>query len=364
MDPGEYVAFAADRIAEAVASAWRNRAPGTIGFGLGQAVVGRNRRSVYADGSSQMYGNTATAGFSHIEGYEDHGVNLLGTWDAAGTLTGLVVNVACPSQVSENLFELSADYWHETRVELRKRYGEGLFVLPQCSAAGDQAPHIQWGKAAEERMLRLSGRTMRQEIAMRIADTVSAVLPAMERERVSDPVLVHRTATVDLPRRRLSESDVAEAMAEHDTLKAEYEAERQALDADPSRRNEPRWYVRLTHCYRRMKWCEGVALRFELEKTSPTLPVEAHVIRLGDMAIASNPFELYLDYAIRIRELSKATQTFLVQKAGSNGTYLPSQRSLAGKGYGSVPASTDIGPEGGERLVEWTVSAINRMWAS
>jgi len=173
MDIADYVAFAAQRIAEAVGVAWCARQSGAIGYGLGQAVVGHNRRSSYYSGRSQMYGDTSTADFSHMEGYEDHSVNVLATWDTAGELTGVVVNVACPSQVTETLFQLSADYWHDTRVELRRRLGDGLFVLPQCSAAGDQSPHVQVGKAAEERMLRLAGRTQRQEIAVRIADAVT-----------------------------------------------------------------------------------------------------------------------------------------------------------------------------------------------
>jgi len=56
--------------------------------------------------------------------------------------------------------------------------------------------------------------------------------------------------------------------------------------------------------------------RFELQKTQPTMPVEVHVIRLGDMAIATNRFELYLDFGIRIKARSKAVQTFVVQLAG------------------------------------------------
>lgn len=44
MSEDEYVAFAAPRIAGTIAEAWSNRAPGGIGYGLGQAVVGRNRR--------------------------------------------------------------------------------------------------------------------------------------------------------------------------------------------------------------------------------------------------------------------------------------------------------------------------------
>jgi hypothetical protein len=35
--------------------------------------------------------------------------------------------------------------------------------------------------------------------------------------------------------------------------------------------------------------------RYELQTTVSTLPVKVHVVRIGDMAIATNPFELYLD---------------------------------------------------------------------
>jgi len=361
MAPADYVAFAAERIAAAVASAWRNRRPGSIGYGLGQAVVGHNRRSAYFSGESRMYGDTSAADFSHIEGYEDHAVNLLATWDADEKLTGLVVNVACPSQVSEHLFQLSADYWHDTRVELRRRLGDGLFVLPQCSAAGDQSPHIQVAKAAEQRMWRLAGRTQRQEIAVRIADAVSAALPQLASDRMDRPTLQHRVETVELVRRRLSEDDVREAMAEADTLRAQYETLRTDLEAHPQRRDEPRWYVPITQCYRRMKWFEGVRRRYEIERTGPRLPVEVHVLRLADAVFATNPFEYYLDFGTQIKARSAAVQTFVVQLAGA-GTYVPTARAVAGKSYGAIPASTPVGPEGGRELVEWTVSAIQALW--
>jgi hypothetical protein len=116
--------------------AWKSRKPGGIGFGLGSAVVGHNRLTVYDSGQSQLYGPTERPDFSHIEGYEDHGVGLLFTWDRDKTLTGVVINVACPSQCSENLYQVSADFWHDTREELRHRLGPSLFVLPQASAAG------------------------------------------------------------------------------------------------------------------------------------------------------------------------------------------------------------------------------------
>ncbi|MCM8808589.1 MAG: hypothetical protein NC934_00230 [Candidatus Omnitrophica bacterium] len=113
-----------------------------IGYGIGFAVVGRNRRVSYYDGHSQMYGKTDDLDFSHIEGYEDHSLNIMATFDREKKLTGFVVNLACPSQVSEPEFLISADFWSETRNELRKRFGEDIFVLAQFSSAGDQSPHI------------------------------------------------------------------------------------------------------------------------------------------------------------------------------------------------------------------------------
>jgi hypothetical protein len=74
------------------------------------------------------------------------------------------------------------------------------------------------------------------------------------------------------------------------------------------------------------------------------VPVEVHVIRLGDMAIVTNPFELYLGFGSRMKARSKAVQTFVVQLAGS-GSYVPTERSVAGGAYGPIPESTEVGPE-------------------
>jgi hypothetical protein len=100
--------------------------------------------------------------------------------------------------------------------------------------------------------------------------------------------------------------------------------------------------------------------RFYLQKVEPRYPADLHVIRLGDMAFATSPFELYLDYGIQIKARSEAVQTFVVELANRPGSgYLPTARSVAGGAYGAVPASTNVGPEGGRDLVNWTVNTIN-----
>src|SRR5690625_748620 len=157
MSPTEYVEFAAGRIAEAVEKAWKEREPGGISFGLSHASIGQNRLTSYYDGHSEMYGSTDDFEFSHIEGYEDHSINLLYTWDLEGELTGVMINVAIPAQ-AEYGPKISADYWHETREELHRRLGEDLYIFPQISAAGDQSPKILVNHRAEERMQKLTGK--------------------------------------------------------------------------------------------------------------------------------------------------------------------------------------------------------------
>ncbi|WP_231749193.1 hypothetical protein [Tautonia plasticadhaerens] len=100
MPPSEYAEFLSVRVADAVIRAWEERTPGRVGWGLGHAVLGQNRRSVYADGRAQMYGPTDRPDFRGIEGPEDHGVEVLFFWDSDGDLLATAINVACPPRRS------------------------------------------------------------------------------------------------------------------------------------------------------------------------------------------------------------------------------------------------------------------------
>jgi len=90
-----------------------------------------------------------------------------------------------------------------------------------------------------------------------------------------------------------------------------------------------------------------------------------HAIRLGDVAFATNRFEFYLDYGLRIEARSPARQTFVVQLVAGGeytGTYLPTARSVAGGSYGAGAYCNEVGPEGGQQLVEHTLRMLNELW--
>jgi hypothetical protein len=114
-------------------------------------------------------------------------------------------------------------------------------------------------------------------------------------------------------------------------------------------------------CLERM-WNQSIVDRFERQKTDPNYAMELHVLRLGDVAVCTNPFELYTEYGVRIRARSKAVQTFVVQLACGSGAYLPTEEAIRGGSYSTAVYSTPVGPQGGDSLVDQTVEAINAMW--
>ncbi len=348
MTPTECVEFFVAKAAEAVVEAWQSRKPGGVSWAFGHAVVGHNRRAVYFGGSAQMYGKTNVENFEHIEGYQDHSMDVLFIWDADKKLTGMVINIACPSQVTENAMYVSADFWHEAREKLRKRYGTGLFVLPQCAAAGDQSPHFLLYEKEEEYMRRRKGVSEREEIGQRIANAVDNVLEAAKADIRTDLPFEHVVETLQLPVREITDE-------EYQVAREGYE---QSHGEKASGREPPAW--RTWHSISRR--CQDVLTRYEAQKTNPNYAMELHVLRLGDVAVVTNPFELFLDYGVRIKARSSALQTFVVQLATGTGSYLPTHRALAGKHYGAGPADNLVGPEGGQIMVNRTLELIENMW--
>ena len=342
MQPSEYVEFLLGRLSEVAAKAWEARKPGGVSWGLGHAAVGYNRRVVYENGTARMYGSTNTPDLRSIEGYQDHGVDMLFFWNGDKQLIAVAINVACPSQEVEGRSAINADFWHDVREQLHKRYAKDLYVLGWCGAAGDQSPHLLYGKAADERMRRLRGLTRMQEIARRITQAVDDVFELAKADIRTDVPLAHKVQDIKLPRRRVTDQEFAQAKAEYEQLSKKTKLGPQ--DA------------------MRMVRAKGVMDRHGRQDAEPDYQMELHVVRLGDVGIATNPFELFLDFGIQIKARSKAVQTFVIQLAGTYGGYVPTEKAVRGGHYSTEIASNIVGPEGGKVLANRTVQAINALW--
>ena len=191
------------------------------------------------------------------------------------------------------------------------------------------------------------GLSEREFVARKIAGTVEEALPTARNIAVDQPVLRHAVEVIGLPRYKAGENEI----------EREYRK-----DAPPDDGPGPEDPVEASRRHAFRVWRRWALERQELARTQPDLPVELHAIRLGEVAIATNPFELFLDFGVRIKARSCAIHTFLVQLTGDHARYLPTERAVAGGSYGATALSCQVGPEGGRILVEKTVEMISRLW--
>ncbi len=343
----EYHAFFSKKTARAIKEAWDNRKLGSVTWGVGNAKIGHNRRATYSDNSARMYGQTDIPEFRSIEGPEDQNVQTLFFWNQQGYLMAIAINVACPSQEVESKTIIHADYWHPLRQKLRERFNSQLTVLGWIGASGDQSPHLMYGKAADERMRKLRGVDRLDEIACRIFTAVEDTYEVVQTERQNSVPIIHRIEEVSLPMRVVKSSEYEASKKEVSKLEIQ-------LKENPEANEQ---------LFRRLNSFEGdVIRRYEQQRNNlPTYKTQIHVVKIGDIVICTNPFELFTEYGIAIQARSKALQTFVIQLSGP-GTYLPTEKAVKGGHYSAIIQSTLVGPEGGQLLVDETVNFINELF--
>jgi hypothetical protein len=203
-------------------------------------------------------------------------------------------------------------------------------------------------------MDRIRGLTRTEELGRRIAEAFFDVADVIAKDIRADVPLVHLVRQLDLPTRTVTDAEYAiakKACAEIDAKKV-----RDKRDA----------FARRLY--------GGARERYLAQHKTPLYyPMELHVLRLGDVAIATNPFELYVDYGVQIQARSPAEQTFLIQLTATGrepACYVPSRRAIeAGRlnespmnNYSATVISDILGPEGAQALVDCTVQAIGELW--
>ncbi len=348
LQPKEYYRFLVNTITGAIIQAWSKREPVTVSWGLGHAVVANNRRGVYFDGRSVMYGNTNLPIFKNIEGMEDHDVNALFFENKKGQLIAVCATVPCPAQEVEGNTAVNADYWHDVRLALKKRWGQQLTVISWAGASGDMSPHFLYGGAAEKRMAELAGRTRMQEIAHRIDQTLAETYALVKKEQHNNIVFSHAIDSVTLPARLVTEQEYTEARKNADQL-------RKRIEDNPA--DNPKYQGE-------MGWWEDVINRYNNQKvrSDTVINTEIHAVRMGDVAVVTNEFELFTDYGIRMQARSRALQTFVVQLAVGYYIYLPTDIAVKGGGYSAIIQSCLTTPEGGNILVNRSVALMNGLF--
>jgi len=357
----EAQAYLVEKLADLITRAWTSRKPGGVSAAHEYAAVSFSRRAVFRreDGEQTvMYGDCSDERFLRFEPGGDNAVELLYTWDLEGQLTGVAVNVPCPSQVFELHRFLTADYWGFVRADLKGPLGD-VFVLPLCGAAGDLSPidlitiskhnHEElrlWGGQAQEVQRNFDMEAICTGISAQLTEAALRGYRLAKQKIDYSPALMHERMELELPLRLVSRETYEASAAEVERIRKSFSPEHRMTTQDVVHAFEP----------------QGDVLRWRMQLETNTFSCVSHVVRVGDVAIATNPFELFSEFAQRMKARALPEQLFVVQLSNGIGGYLPSNSAVLGGSYSSKPASTFCGPDGGDLLVEQTVEAVNRMF--
>ena len=393
----------AKQLVKAAKRAWAERKPGKVAFGYGLDVTSFNRRMVYFDdlskrpkgayGSSTAYagyavihGRTSDDKFSGYENGTDNFIQFLYTFDMQGKLTGAIINTAATSQLSSGpQRKYTSDFWHDVRVEFQRKY-PGCFVLTQCAAAGDLMPYGGHFLDAEKRMLKLKygekfladfgksldwpgltdktreflayRKAMRMENAARIMRTFQDTLQWASKQQQSDVILRNKVVDLHLTPTEITQERIDQA---RETLK-KWENTPYKTDGTLEERGD--------FNFRRTKAIEAALSLLDRageQKKGIKHHTQARLVRIGDVAFASNNFELFMDYMHRIQGRSPFIQTFVVELSGHNGKdqqggYLATERAVQNRGYSATLNQCRVSPQGGQELVEATVKGLKELY--
>ena len=362
LTPEEGLELVAERITKAIIDAWNNRKEALYANEFGRVAVGMCRRVVYEDDTALMWGDTNTATFKELEGGNDSGVELIYTFDKDKKLTGVVANIACPSQILEQRSFISADFWGRAKANIREKLGKDVYLLSLCGAGGDQCPRdlIRWVEPetpiddpnvkrpnviehkADPSMYDISGCN---RVGKRIANEIVSAFEEIT-EYKSEAVFEHKVMTMDLPLRKATPTDYETAVRELKAYIRENE-HKEKFDFEDSAK---------MHIY------SGIIARYREQQNKEIYPIETHIIRFGDVAFSTNPFELFLDFGNRIKARSYAKQTFIVQLCCGAGGYLPTEKAENHGHYSAYISSGNVGHIGGDIFTRQTINEINKMW--
>lgn len=361
----DYREFILERLADAVQRAWKNLSPGAVSLARAHAAVGHCRRAVYSNGRAEMYGDTSRADFMGLEGNEDSAIELMFTYAKNKKPNGVIVNIACPSQVMEATYLVSSDFMGELRRLLKSRFGKDFQTLCQISSAGDQSPR----DLVRDRNADLWSARGVAILGQRIAEAVIKASENIRHRDISARVeMAHKVRAIKLPKRFPTYRERVMAEKELERLEAimpskeafaAFTAEVKRNEKIPDRSGP---YDSKLHHFVLIRNAEAVVKRAAERASAPDYEMELHVLRIGAAAFCTNSFELFLDYGLRIKARSSAGQTFVVQLACGSTSYLPTAIAERHGGYGGLIVNNVVGADGGEKLVDETLSDLNALF--
>lgn len=289
-DP-EVASLTEEGVVGAAIAAYENRSEATLGIGKGEETRYSFVRDIYmADGSIQMNPSRKNPELllNPID-TPDYSVNVMRIDGTDGEPRAFLVNYANhPDCHARNKKSFSADFPGALRRNLRRVYGDDIFVLFFNGTAGD-INCIDWMHQTD-RSYYGGTKNAPEAIGAGLASTVIAISAGIDAS-FDTPEIKSISENVILDRRYKSEEDVKWAQEAAKTM-----------DTQPS-----------------MVRAFATEYLESDDDVTPEIPFEIHTIALGPWAIVGLPSEIFTDVGRRIKKASPFKNTVVFELA--NGTH-------------------------------------------
>lgn len=305
--------------------------PGKIGWGKGTAQIGFNRRVCWADGTHTMHGDARRPDFAGLEGPDDPShLALFAVGDDNKPLAVVYHNTThTTSFYGAGLY--SSDFPDEARQILRHELGT-IPVLYLNGPQGDIAMDNQLQRQNESREARLKriGRMLADETLRlyRQADFLPSVVLGHEHKDLRIEVRLPDAKQLQEAREVLQQVDAGEKIGGMKLILA-----------------------------------FGTVLLQERFGEQPVDTVPIHVVRIGDIALMTQPCELYCQFGLDIKRRSPTPLTAVVGLTDGYCGYCPTIAGILGGGYSGQPINwTRLEMLAGYRIVEAAGPMLSRLW--
>lgn len=327
----DYLKRLADWLVGLSREAVKSAKPGKLGWEKGSAQIGFNRRVCWADGTHTMYGNTKRPDFAGMEGPDDPQHLALFVADANSKVVSVLYHNTTHPTLFYGAGVYSADFPGVTRKLLRAKFGE-IPVLYLNGAQGDIGidDQINPRKESREEQLERIGRQVADETLRLYAGVHYSEHPILGHtyEDLKVKVRLPEPERLDAARKVLARIDAGENIRGQEMIMA-----------------------------------FGTVHLQELFGQNPTDTLPVHALRIGEVALVTQPCELYCQFGLDIKRRSPASITAVVGLTDGYCGYCPTIYGILGGGYsGQAISWTRLEPNAGYLVVESAGRLLNSLW--
>ncbi len=318
-DPHErlyYPPFLIERMVQAIVAAQKNLRPAELEAGIAkQEGLAFNRRYWMKNGKVVFNPGQLNPDIVRPAGPTDPDVGILMACNSQTKkpFAGLTVFAVHSDTTGGTLF--SADYEYYLEQTLQGAFGKNFISAFGLGTCGD-INHINVKKKEPT-----SGPAVAGRVGRTLGRTVLAAVPSLRV--ITQPALAVRSTTLQVPLRKVTPEEVAEARAVMQKFKDH---------------NTP-------------FLAKVAAVRvLDLADHGPSWPMEVQVIRLDDnTAIVCLPCEIFVELGLAIKRASPFRHTLVITACNDRPSYVPTRKAFAEGSYEVTNAR--VTPVAGDMLV-------------